>query len=80
MMALTFPPTFSNPASSATTSLGQAQEQVYEYFPQSPPLQHAAICAAIDKQKSQVSEIIKSLLFIIWSSKKKELYYVQYRV
>ena len=30
------PPTFNDPASSATTSLGQAQEQVYEYFRNHP--------------------------------------------
>ena len=55
-------PSFSEPSSSATASLGQAQEQVYEYIRNHPRCTQAAICAATDKQKSQVSKIVNQLI------------------
>ena len=55
-------PSFSEPSSSATASLGQAQEQVYEYIRDHPRCTQAAICGETDKHKSQVSKIVNQLI------------------
>lgn len=55
-------PSFSEPSSSATAFLGQAQEQVYEYIRDHPRCTQAAICGATDKHKSQVSKIVNQLI------------------
>ena len=64
-------PSFSRPASSATASLGQAREQVYDYTRYDPHYTQGAICEATDKQKSQVSKIANKLIMRNLILKKK---------
>ena len=55
-------PSFSETSPSATASLGQAQEQVYDYIRNHTYCTQAAICDATNKQESQVSDIVKKLI------------------